>query len=59
MGTAFSYKPFTNTLDKSDAGSGSESVTLLLNSGISLTGKIFNFLVLVVLLTTLFREKMI
>ncbi len=57
MGAAFSYNPFTNTLDKPDADSVSGSVTLLLDSGISLTGTIFNFLVLVVLLTTLFREE--
>lgn len=42
MGAAFSYNPFTNNLDKSVAGGGGGSVTLVPDSGPALTGTVFN-----------------
>lgn len=42
MGAAFSYNPFTNNLDKSGAGGGGGSVTLVPDSGAALTGTVFN-----------------
>lgn len=44
MGAAFSYNPFTNTLDTSDAGNGSGSVILLSGRETSLIGTIFNIM---------------
>ena len=42
MGAAFSYNPFTNNLDKSGAGGGGGSITLVPDSGSPLTGAAFN-----------------
>lgn len=42
MGAAFSYNPFTNNLDKSGAGGGGGSITLVPDSGSALNGTAFN-----------------
>lgn len=42
MGVSFSYNPFTNNLDKSGAGGSGGNITLVPDSGSSLTGTNFN-----------------